>query len=146
MDVTVERRIDRPVQVVSAYVSDLRNAAHWMSKVNAARWDGEARTAKGARIVFSTTVAKGAEDWVWEVTEFAPGEKLELRTDSGPFPQTIAWSWAPAESGTTMTMQVTGKPSAKDRIRNPLLTRELQTSITEDLGALAGMLEGHPVG
>jgi hypothetical protein len=146
VDVTVQRTIDRPVSVVSAYVCELRNAVHWMSRVNAARWDGPAGVAKGAKIVYSMTVAKGAEDWVWEVTEYAPGERLEMRTDDGPFPQTIAWSWASDGSGTAMTMQVTGKPSTKDRIRNPLLSRELHTSITEDLGALKGMLEGRPVG
>lgn len=146
MDVTVQRIIDRPVAVVSAYVSDLRNAVHWMSKVNAARVDGDAKPAKGAKVTCSMTVAKGTEDWVWEITEYTPGERLEMRTESGPFPQTIAWSWSAAESGTTMTMQVTGKPSTKDRLRNPLMSRELQTTITEDLGALKGMLEGHPVG
>ncbi len=146
MDVTVERTIERPVAVVSSYVCDLPNAVHWMSKVSAARWDDGSEAKAGAKVVFSTFASKDVEDWVWEVVDFAQGEKLVMKTASGPFPQQVTWTWVAAGSGTTMSMQITGKPSAKDRLRSPLMGRELQTSMTEDLGALKGMLEGHPVG
>lgn len=146
MDVTVQTTIDRPVALVSAYTADLANAVHWMSAVSAARWEGEKLIAVGGKAVFATTIAKEAVDRVWEIAEYSPGERMVLRTKSEPFPAQLVWTWAAAGSGTTMGMSVHSATSLKDRVTAPLRSRELRQSITEDLGALKGMLEGRPVG
>jgi hypothetical protein len=146
LDVSVEITIDKPLSTVAAYAADPMNARHWVSAVSGARWEGAAEIAKGSKVIFDSTVAGQGAEYLWEIAEYEPEQRMVLRTSSGPFPIERTYTWAAKGGKTAMTVQTTGSPSLKQRTKDPLMTRTLRQTTTEDLGALKGMLEGHPVG
>ena len=75
--------------------------------------------------------------YTYEVREYAPGERLVMSTDEGPFPMETTYTWADAPSGgTRMTLRNRGGPNrleydftAGSRPIGLRLTAALATSI-----------------
>jgi len=145
LDVTVQITIDRPIGVVSAYAADPANAVHWLSSVTSAKWRGAPGTAVGAQIAFSGTYGGRHLERTYQVLEYAAGSRLVMRTEEGPFPEETTYTWAPASSGTLMTLRSRSEPTGLARLLTPLTARTVRRANLEDLGVLKGVLEGRPV-
>jgi hypothetical protein len=146
LDVTVQATIERPLPLVAAYAADPTNAVHWTTNIISAKWQGTPGVAVGSRVAFVANFLGRRLEYTYEIVEYLPGERLVMRTDEGPFPMETTYTWAPAAGGTLMSLRNRGTPTGFSRLATPLIAANVRRANREDLAALKGILEGHPVG
>jgi uncharacterized protein YndB with AHSA1/START domain len=114
VDVTVETRIERPVEDVAAFAGDPGNAPSWYVNI---------------------------ESLHWRTPPPVPGERLVMRTAQGPFPMQTTYTWEPADGGTRMTLRNNGSPSGFARATARVMELAMRRTMTKDLAALKRRLE-----
>jgi uncharacterized protein YndB with AHSA1/START domain len=139
VDVTAEVLIDRPIADVAAYAMDPRNEPEWMPAiVESQPLDGPLRT--GSKVRRTARFLGRRFSYVPEVTEYAPGSRISMRTDR-PFPMIITYSFAPEGDATRMTVRLQGGGAGFFRLAEPLVVRSVRRNINADLQRLRGILE-----
>jgi len=141
VDVTVETRIERPVEEVAAFAGDPGNAPSWYVNIESVRWQTAPPVQVGSRMDFVATFLGRRIEYTYEVVELAPGERLVMRTAQGPFPMQTTYTWEPAESGTRMTLRNNGSPSGFARVAAPVMEMAMRRAMTKDLASLKRRLE-----
>ena len=141
IDVSVETEIARPRADVAAYASDWRNDPVWIGAVDAARLVGEEPFGTGARVARTASFLGRRFEYVNEVTELVPGERLAMRSVAGPFPMRVTYEWEDAGGGTHMRIRAAGDAARFYRIAGPLLARAVRRGIAGDLARLKATLE-----
>jgi uncharacterized protein YndB with AHSA1/START domain len=142
VDVTVETRIDRPVEDVAAFAGDPGNAPSWYVNIESVRWQTPPPVQVGSRMDFVASFLGRRIEYTYEVVDLVPGERLVMRTAQGPFPMQTTYTWEPAEGGTRMTLRNNGEPSGFARIAGPVMELAMRRAMTKDLAALKRRLEG----
>jgi uncharacterized membrane protein len=141
VDVTVETWIDRPVEEVASFAGDPGNAPSWYANIDSVRWQTPPPVQVGSRMDFVARFLGRRIEYTYEVVELAPGERLVMRTDQGPFPMQTTYTWEPADGGTRMTLRNNGAPSGFARITAPVMELAVRRATTKDLAALKRRLE-----
>jgi uncharacterized membrane protein len=140
-DVSVERRIERPLEEVSAYAADWRNDKEWIGALQEVRLVQE-EPLQVARV--ASFLGKRIE-YVNEVVEHDPGRRLVMRSVKAPFPMTVTYEFEDAgEGGSVMRIRTQGDASGFYRIAGPLLSRAVKRGLERDLGQLKERLEAGP--
>ena len=142
VDVTVETRIERPVEEVSAFAGDPGNAPSWYVNIESVRWRTAPPVQVGSRMDFVASFLGRRIDYTYEVVDLVPGERLVMRTAQGPFPMQTTYTWEPTSGGTRMTLRNNGSPSGFARITAPVMELAMRRAMTKDLAALKRRLEG----
>lgn len=138
---TAETVVERPREVVSAYVSDYRNDPEWIGGISEARQVGDGPFGAGTRVERVASFLGRRIEYVLEVTGWEPGRRLELRSVKAPFPMTVAYAFEDAGDGTRVRVEVGGDASAFYRLAGPLLSRQVRRSIEGDVQRLKEVLE-----
>jgi uncharacterized protein YndB with AHSA1/START domain len=141
VDVTVETRIERPVEEVAAFAGDPGNAPSWYVNIESVRWQTPPPVQVGSRMDFVATFLGRRIEYTYEVVELAPGERLVMRTAQGPFPMQTTYTWEPTEGGTRMTLRNNGTPSGFARVAAPVMEMAMRRAMTKDLASLKRRLE-----
>lgn len=142
VDVLTSARIERARPDVSAYAADPDNAPHWYRNIESVEWLTEPPLAVGARLAFVAHFLGRRLAYTYEVTEYAPGERLVMRTAEGPFPMETIYEWNDAgPSATHMTLRNRGEPSGFSRIFAPFMEGAMRKANRRDLKLLASILE-----
>lgn len=143
VDVATEITIDRPIEEVSAFVADPSNAPEWYRRISVAEALTAPPLAVGSRTRFVASFLGRTLDYVYEVVDFVPGERLVMRTAEGPFAMETSYAWTPAAGGgTRMVLRNRGEPTGFSRFTAPMMTRAMRSANRKDLGALKALLEG----
>lgn len=146
VDVTARTTIRRPVTQVAAYAGDPVNAPKWYRRIASAEWvrgPGPDGPQVGDQVRFRARFMGRNLDYVYEITELVPGERVTMRTSQGPFPMTTEYSWAPAGGGTTeMSIRNHGEPSGFSLLVAPMLSLSMRRAMSQDLATLKRQLEG----
>ena len=141
VDVTVETRIERPVEEVAAFAGDPGNAPSWYVNIASVRWRTPPPVQIGSRMDFVATFLGRRIEYTYEVVDLVPGERLVMRTAQGPFPMQTTYTWEPADGGTRMTLRNDGSPSGFARVAAPVMEVAMRRAMTKDLAALKRRLE-----
>jgi uncharacterized protein YndB with AHSA1/START domain len=142
VDVTVETRIERPVEEVAAFAGDPGNAPSWYVNIDSVRWQTDPPVRVGSRMDFVATFLGRRIEYTYEVVELVPGKRLVMRTAQGPFPMQTTYAWEPADGGTQMTLRNNGSPTGFARVAAPVMELAMRRAMTKDLLALKRRLEG----
>ncbi len=142
VDVTVETRIDRPVEEVAAYAGDPGNAPSWYVNIESVRWQTPPPVQVGSRMDFVATFLGRRIEYTYEVVDLVPGERLVMQTAQGPFPMQTTYMWEPADGGTRMTLRNTGSPRGFARVTAPVMELAMRRAMSKDLATLKRRLEG----
>jgi uncharacterized protein YndB with AHSA1/START domain len=142
VDVTVETRIERPVEEVAAFAGDPGNAPSWYVNIESVRWQTDPPVRVGSRMDFVATFLGRRIEYTYEVVELVPGKRLVMRTAQGPFPMQTTYAWEPADGGTQMTLRNNGSPTGFARVATPVMELAMRRAMTKDLLALKRRLEG----
>jgi uncharacterized protein YndB with AHSA1/START domain len=142
VDVTVETRIERPVEEVAAFAGDPGNAPSWYVNIESVRWQTDPPVRVGSRMDFVATFLGRRIEYTYEVVELVPGKRLVMRTAQGPFPMQTTYAWEPADGGTQMTLRNNGSPTGFARVAAPVMELAMRRAMTKDLLALKRRLEG----
>lgn len=142
IDVSTDILIRRPIAVVSGYSADPANAPEWYRNIESATWQTAPPVQAGSRIAFVARFLGRRLEYVYEVTELAPGHELVMRTEQGPFPMETTYTWAAAgNDATTMTLRNRGEPAGFASIAAPLLASAVKRATQSDLRRLKSLLE-----
>ncbi|GGQ39149.1 SRPBCC family protein [Couchioplanes azureus] len=143
VDVLTETVIHRPVAEVAAYAADPGNAPRWYANIASVEWESEPPLRLGSRVAFQAQFLGRTLRYTYEIVEYAPGERLVMRTAQGPFPMETTYTWEPADGGgTRMTLRNRGEPSGFSRVAAPMLATAMRRANRADLARIKSLLEG----
>ena len=144
MGVDVETRIEiaRPREEVARFAADVGNATAWYENIKAVEWQTDPPLAVGSRVTFVAEFLGRRLTYTYEIREWAPGERLVMSTEQGPFPMQTTYTWTDAgPARTLMTLRNRGEPAGFKRIGAPVLTRAMRRANRQDLARLKRLLE-----
>ena len=141
VDVQTAIEIARPRHEVAGYAADPDNATAWYVNIESVEWKSPKPLAVGSRVAFVARFLGCRLAYTYEVKEFAPGERLVMSTDEGPFPMETTYTWEDAEGGTRMTLRNRGEPSGFAKVAGPVMGSAMRRANKNDLGRLKKILE-----
>ena len=142
VDVLVEALIDRPVEEVSAFAGDPSNAPEWYANIKRVEWQTEPPVRVGSRVAFVALFLGRQLEYVYEIVEHVPGERLVMQSDGKPFPMRTSYTWEEVGEGQTrMTLGNSGQPSGFAAIGAKAMGRAMRRATTKDLARLKALLE-----
>jgi uncharacterized membrane protein len=136
--------IERAVEKVFDYVTDLENFPEWAGPVVEVRDVQRAtpdRLQEGDRF---TAVAKflGRQfETPCEVTGYLANRQFSFRSTGGPVPQELTYAFEPTLEGTQLTQKVEAEPATFFRLTGALFEAASRRQINNDLQTLKDLLE-----
>jgi uncharacterized membrane protein len=141
VDVTTRIVIARPRAAVAAYAADPDNVTAWYRQIEAVEWRTRPPLRIGSRIAFRARFLGRTLEYIYEVREHVPGERLVMGTAGGRFPMETTYTWADAPGGTEMALRNRGGAGGLARLADPLMARAVRRNTGADLRALKRILE-----
>jgi uncharacterized protein YndB with AHSA1/START domain len=126
---TASVQISRPPDEVFAFVADARNRPLWDESVDSEELTSPEPIGVGSTV--RTRLRSMGREYVltWEMVEHEPPSRQTVESTSGPFPTTLAYQLSAQEGGTVVAFSVTGRPTGKLRLLEPLLARNTQRNL-----------------
>ena len=142
VDVTTAITIARPRGVVAAYAADPAHAPDWYVNIKAVEWRSPPPVALGSKLDFVAVFLGRRLAYTYEIVEYAPPERLVMRTADGPFPMETTYTWAAdGGSATRMTLRNRGAPAGFAKAVGPFMAAAMRRANRKDLTRLKGILE-----
>jgi uncharacterized membrane protein len=142
VDVITDIIIERPLKQVSDYAMDPDNAPEWYVNIKSVERKTPGPLAVGSQIAFKAAFLGRRLEYVYEITELIPGQKLVMRTADGPFPMETTYVWRATDPQTTsMTLRNRGNPSGFSKWVAPFMAILMRKANTRDLLKLKSQLE-----
>lgn len=136
--------IDRPVEEVFAFVTDLPRTPEWRTTVrqaDAIQWQGT--SAVGARFRAATRVAGRRWNWVLEVIAWDPPRRFAYVVVEGSVPMEVEYCCEASGEGCRFTMvaSVNGFEGAFGQIVVPMIAWSMRREVQTHVGNLKRILE-----
>lgn len=142
VDVLTETVIARPRAQVAAYAAEPSNAPKWYANIRAATWETDPPLRVGSRVAFEARFLGRTLAYTYEVVDFAPGERLVMRTAEGPFPMETTYAWEDAgPDATRMSLRNRGEPRGFSKVAAPMMAAAMRRANDKDLAQLKRILE-----
>ena len=141
VDVTVEREIARERPAVAGFVMDPANDTRWIKALDSVRTLGDGPVGPGTRVERIASFLGRRIEYMNEIVELVPGERLVMRSVKAPFPMEVRYELDEAGDGTRMRIRATGDASGFYRVAGPLLGAAVRRGIERDLDELKKVLE-----
>ncbi len=142
VDVVTEITIARPAGAVAAYAADPSNAPAWYKNIISITWETSPPLRPGSRVAFTARFLGRQLAYTYEITDFAPGQRLVMRTAQGPFPMETTYTWQATEDDSTrMTLRNRGEPAGFPKLTSPLMAIAMKRATSKDLRNLKAILE-----
>jgi hypothetical protein len=142
VDVLTEITIARAAGAVAAYAADPANAPAWYQNITSIAWETSPPLRVGSRVAFTARFLGRRLAYIYEITDFSPGERLVMRTAQGPFPMETTYTWqAIGDRSTRMTLRNRGEPAGFPRLTAPLMAVAMRRANRKDLRNLRAILE-----
>ena len=144
IDVPVTALIERPAAEVAAYAMDPANDTTWIGGIREVRWVTEPPLRVGSRVRRLAAFLGRPVDYVLEVAELVPGERVVMRSVEAPFPMVVTYTFAAEGAGTRAGVRVQGGSGPMFRIAGPLMAWQVRRSLRGDLARLDQVLGSRP--
>jgi hypothetical protein len=142
VDITTEITIDCDLAAVATYAADPSNAPAWYVNIESIEWESSPPAQLGSRVAFVARFLGRRLAYTYEFVDFAPPERLVMRTAQGPFPMETTYTWSATDDGKTrMTLRNRGEPSGFSKIVAPFMARAMRRANCKDLAKLRSILE-----
>ena len=133
--------INRPVEVVFNYLSDLQNGKQWQTGVLDVQRLSAGAPGPGSRyVVVRKFLGRKMESNV-EISVFEPNRKMVLKSTSGPMPfeQTIVFQ--PGEGRTKVSTVINLQVSGMLGMAEPMIAGSVKREVTAAFGDLKDLME-----
>ncbi len=142
VDVLTDIEIDRPRDVVATYTANPDHAPAWYANINSVEWVTPPPLVLGSQVAFVAHFLGRRLAYTYEVVDHLPGEKLVMRTASGPFPMETTYVWASISSHRTrMGLRNRGDPTGFSALVAPFMASAMRRANRKDLALLKQVLE-----
>lgn len=142
VDVHTEIAIHRPRAEVAAFAANPENATAWYENIESVEWRTDPPLDVGSQLAFVARFLGRRLEYVYEIRELVPGERLVMSTADGPFAMETTYTWTdtPGDS-TRMTLRNRGEPTGFARVGAPMMARAMRRANRKDLQQLKRILE-----
>jgi uncharacterized membrane protein len=142
VDVSSEIIIRRPRQDVAVYSANPDHAPAWYVNIESVDWKTAPPLAVGSRLAFAANFLRRRLEYIYEVVEYIPGERLVMRTAQGPFPMETSYVWESTADGyTRMILRNRGEPAGFAAMAAPFMRFAMRRANRKDLARLKQILE-----
>ena len=129
---------------VSAYAADPDNAPRWYANISSVEWKTAPPLHQGSLLAFVAQFLGKRLAYTYEIAIHAPGQRLVMRTQEGPFPMETTYTWAEESPTTTrMTLRNAGEPAGFSTVVAPVMAMAMRRANRKDLANLKAILERH---
>jgi ligand-binding SRPBCC domain-containing protein len=142
MHVEESVRIDRPLEEVFAYVSEVDNFPEWAGTAIEIRKAAPTPVREGDRFTAVIKFLGRTFETPYERTSYVPNQRFTERATGGPVPnQDWTYTFEEVPGGTRLTRAVEGEPGSFFKLADPLIERVLRRQVRADLETLKDLLE-----
>jgi uncharacterized protein YndB with AHSA1/START domain len=142
VDVVSEIVIERPRAEVAAFASDPENVRAWYQNIKSVEWRTDPPLRPGSRLAFVARFLGSRLEYVYEVRELVPGERLVMSTDDGPFAMETTYEFTNAGDGATrMTLRNRGETARLVKAATSVIAAAMRRANRKDLRRLKRLLE-----
>ena len=139
--VDLEETIQRPVDVVFAYLDDDSNAPKWQPSVVDQHQTSSGPAGVGTTGVNVRQVAGQRVETTWEITAYTPTHGFTVKSTSGPVSYELTYTLEPVGAATRVTVHFAGEPKGFFKLAEPLLAGGIKKDFVEDHARLKALLE-----
>jgi uncharacterized membrane protein len=136
MKFDLEQHIDRPVEEVFAYVTDVRNVPEWQESADSAEWIEDGRRFRERRNFMGRTA-----EIEMEVEALEAGRRFDVRAVKAPVKFEIRHSFESRDGGTLLRVHGEAKLSGALRFAAGMAKRQAESQFRRDFQRLKGVLE-----
>ena len=142
--ITVEHtvEIDRPIDEVFAYLTDLERLPEWQASVSEVQVDGPVEPGSRFRDVREFMGRRAAS--TLEVTELEPPRRFSLRVAEGPIRYEIDHRLEERGQRTSVTFSGRGDTARVPRLMRGMVERAVRRQLASDAESLKQALERRP--
>ncbi|MEE8375286.1 MAG: SRPBCC family protein [Acidimicrobiia bacterium] len=133
--------IDRPVEEVFAFSTDIGNLALWAGPVTEATQTSEGSLGVGTTSTRVTQLLGRRFESDYEVTEYQPNSRYVAKTTSGPVPIVETLSFEGSDGGTKVTIAGELETTGFFKLAEPILARLTKRQVENDVATLKDLLE-----
>lgn len=141
VDVTADIEIGRPRTVVASFAMEAENDPRWIGGISSARRLTEPPTDVGTRVERLASFLGRRIEYVMEVTEYSPDERIVMRSIKSPFPMRVTYAFEDVNSRTRASIRVEGDGRGFFSLAGSLLGPAVKRSIARDLRSLRALLD-----
>ncbi len=142
VDIEETITIDRPRSEVAAYAMDPLHDTDWIDRLSRVDLITDPPVRVGTQVRRVARFLGRNVDYVLEVTEHAPEERLAMRSIRSPFPMLVTYTFADdGGDATRASVRVQGGSSGFFRVAAPLLAGRVRRGVHDDLQRLKRKLE-----
>lgn len=131
--------INRPMEDVFRYLTEVTNLPEWQSGVLEARSNGP--LAEGSTITELRKFLGMRAESTLEVTKYQPSSLFQLRVVDGPVPLEVSHQLKATDGGTQLRVVLQGEPGGFVKVAGPLVMRTVRREVEFDLATLKDLLE-----
>jgi uncharacterized membrane protein len=133
--------INRPVEEVFAFMSDVKNWLKWQSGMLEAEQSSEGPAGVGTTCRGVNQFLGQRMEWTSEITAYELNEKIEQRIKSGPMLIEQIVEFEPVEGGTKLTLGGEGETGGLFKLAEPMVNRRMQKEMEGNISNLKDILE-----
>ena len=140
--VEVETTINRPIEEVFAYASDIDRQPEWVSPLTDSRKTSSEPTAVGTTYRQTAKFLGRRMEMACEITGYEPPTRYAFRAQNGPMHMEMQFTLASEGPETTRVTQVVdGESAGFFKLADPILARTMRKQFVADLETLKTLLE-----
>ncbi|MGD2051973.1 MAG: SRPBCC family protein [Acidimicrobiia bacterium] len=132
--------IERPVEDVYAYVSDLTHTPEWNGAITAAAKTSPGPVAIGTRYRLARSLPRHDTEML-EIVALQPPRRIEVQGALARLPARLSYELEPTEAGTRLVNRVELDPQGPLRLLGPIVAGRIRGGVAGNLAALKRILE-----
>jgi uncharacterized membrane protein len=138
--------INRPIEEVFAFVTDMETRPQWSSQLLQAKMTSEGPVRAGSQYRYVEQFLGRRIETAQEITVQEPPSKQGWKVTSGPFPAEGSYTFTAVEGGTRFTLAVQGEAGGFFKLAEPFLARMIKRQIDSNLSNLKDLMESGTAG
>ena len=133
--------INRPLEQVFSYVTDIEKGSEWQTGVLEAESPSEGPVGIGSTTREVRQFMGRRMESTFEVTEYEPNSAFGFKSTSGPIPMKGRQTFETVEGGTKVTFVLSGEPEGAFKLAAGLIKGMAKRQIEADYSNLKDLLE-----
>lgn len=141
---TADVVIERPVQLVFAFVARAENGSMWNSAVRQVRQSSEGPVGVGTEYSMSRQLPSGPVENTLQVVDYQPNKSYAIRVTSGPTPFQYRYRVEPLGDRTRVSLSAEGSLGGPADLLSPIASIVVKRGVQANFETLKALLESGP--